>query len=552
MNNIITLQESNCRSCNHCIRQCPTKAIAFHNGKPQIITNECLHCGQCYVICPHDAKAVHTDLQKLITALKDQQQVIISLAPSFVEVFPDLAALQEASTKIGIFKIEETAVAAGLVSQQLSNHLKHHLHPNLISTCCPVVVQLVQTRYPSLIDQLAPIYSPMVAHGKLLKEQYPEAKVFFASPCIAKIHEAAQTEHQSYLDGVISLTQLQELINPYLPTNLPWPSIEQAIARSYPITGGILYTIDRTNIQYDFISAEGIDRINTVLKSIMDGYLTNAFLELNACTGSCLGGPLLKQYQNMEWHSQQLIRKNAKSSKLTALHQPNLHKHYEPSPLIKSTFSHQQICDVLKTLGKFTKKDELNCGACGYPTCQEKAIGILEEKADPTLCLPYALSQAQSKANIIFEHTPNGIIVFDQQGLIVEANPQAVSFIGQQLFNSHILEVLPSQPLSDLLEHPQPVSYYDYEYDQYQLVLHHALINLPQHSLNIIILMDITATAQHQQQIRQYRQQTMQVTQQVIEEQMRTVQEIALLLGETTAKSKIALTKLKRSVEEDI
>ena len=227
---------------------------------------------------------------------------------------------------------------------------------------------------------------------------------------------------------------------------------------------------------------------------------------------------------------------------------------WQADPIQRSVHTEEEIKDMLFLMGKTTKEKELDCGACGYESCRAKAIAVLEGKADPKLCLPYALEHAQSISNLIIENTPNGILVLDENNCVREINPAALNMMNLQEFDPvgmPVESILPDQGLHELLQDFVGVQYYRCEYPQYHKILNHAMISIEDHRYVILILMDLTVEETKEKVIRQMQMKTVEVAQTVIDDQMRVVQEIASLLGETTAKSKVALTRLMKAMDED-
>lgn len=558
MSSYIQLSEANCRNCLRCVRVCPTKAMTYTNHQPTIVENECILCGKCFLVCPHSAKKVSSDFEKVKTWLKQSEKIVISVAPSFAAIWPNYPALKKALLKMGFYRVEETAVGAKIVTQAYSEIIIDHKMKNIISTCCPAVVALVEKNFPDLIDQLAPVVSPIIAHGKFIKEEDKDLKVVFLSPCIAKQKECQEDRFKEVIDATISMEDLAGWIDEdySIQEQEPWLPFEGDLARLYPTPGGILKTLSRDLKQYNFVSVEGIERCMQALKSIQEGHLQGYFFEMSSCDESCLGGPLLSHYKHNEWLAQSVIRNSVNYDEKIKIESPpvNLLTKWENRKVVRSHFSEEQIDEVLHRMGKINRQKELDCGACGYESCRDKAIAVLEDKADIRICLPYALEHAESISNLIIEHTPNGIIVINELNEIREINPSAREMLKLEGINPiglPILSVLPSDEVEKIVKNCKGVMYQRNEYPQYEKILEQAFIEIPEQSYIVIILMDLTEEETKEKVIKQMRHQTVNITQQVIDDQMRVVQEIASLLGETTAKSKVALTRLKKAMEED-
>ena len=562
MSGYIQLAQANCRDCLRCVRVCPTKAMTYQNHQPTIVENECILCGKCYQVCPHSAKRVRSDLQQVRQWLKENVPLAISIAPSFASVWPDYPKLKARLKEEGFAIVEETAVGARLVSSAYMELIHQHTMKNILSTCCPAVVSYVEKNFPDLVDQLAPVVSPMIAHGQDLKRRYPGIKTVFLTPCIAKQKEAADPRFAGAIDGVLTMMDLSGWLGEETEraqtgrNSTAWEPMEASTVRMYPTPGGILKTLSGGDEVYERVSAEGLERVHDALRSIREGHMEGYFVELSTCEQSCLGGPLLCHVDHSEWTARSAIRRNMdpQDTVRKASFPTSMHAQWKPDPIVRPEHSEAEIQDVLFLMGKTTREKELNCGACGYETCRQKAMAVLEGKADPKLCLPYALEHAQSISNLIIENTPNGILVLDETNAIREINPAALTMLNLQNINPvglPVESILPDEGLQEMIRHLAGVQYYRCDYPQYGKIFNHALLSIEDHRYVIIILMDLTVEETKEKLIRQMQKNTVEVAQTVIDDQMRGVQEIASLLGETTAKSKVALTKLMKAMNED-
>lgn len=558
MQHYIRLQEANCRSCMRCVRVCPTKAMTYVDHQPIIQEEECILCGQCYLICPHSAKKLQSDFTKVKGWLSEGQEVLVSVAPSFAAIWPHYPQLKKQLLTLGFSGVEETARGAKIVSQAYTDLLKEKKMKNIITTCCPSVVSLVEKEFPELVDQLAPVVSPMIAHGMALRKEHPDAKIVFITPCIAKQKEIHDPRFEGIIDATLTMPELAGWLEKSgvqeEKSEEPWQDFEGKITRLYPTPGGILKTLSRDLSDYKLVSAEGISRVKRTLEAIRNGQLEGYFFELSSCAESCLGGPLLSHFKHNEWLAQSVIRDNVDvNDKIRSGPLPvDVEAKWRSENLQRRHYSEEEIQDMLWIMGKTNRTKELDCGMCGYETCRDKAVAVLDGKADPKICLPMALENAESMSNLIIENTPNGIIVLNKDHNIQEINPSAQHMLRLDMINPKgmpIESLLPSDELTRILNTQQKVQYFRMEYPQYGMIIEHAVIQLDQ--ITILILMDLTVEETKEKVIRTMQQQTVEVAQKVIDDQMRTVQEIASLLGETTAKSKVALTRLMKAISDD-
>ncbi|MCR5299405.1 MAG: PAS domain-containing protein [Erysipelotrichaceae bacterium] len=406
---------------------------------------------------------------------------------------------------------------------------------------------------------MKPAVSPLIAHGRLLKKDKPDAKVVFLSPCIAKIKEIEDARFTGAVDAVISMEELYHWIENDLTEEetADWENFEGSIARLYPTSGGIISTLEK-DPRYKYVAIDGIHRVKEALESLRRGHMKGYFFEVNACQGSCLGGPLLSHFHHNEWLGQSVIRESIDvADPIKAAPLPvDLTTEWHQEEIRRPHHSEEEISAEMIREGKTSPAKIHDCGACGYETCRLKAIAVLDGKADPQVCLPMALERAQSLSNVVISNTPNGIIILDEDLFIREVNPATFSILGLETnpVGLPLVAILPKEELEEKIrssgDKTESLRIY---YEDYDKLIDHAIVNVQNSDYIVLILMDRTEEARKEKQMMEMRDRTLEVTQQVINEQMRAVQEIASLLGETTAKTKVALTSLKRSAakEED-
>lgn len=568
---IIQFKEANCKNCYKCIRSCPVNAIAFKNDQAEIIHDECILCGHCLTVCPQNAKSVNSDIEKVKNFINKKEKVYVSLAPSFASAFEDEKWLYFALKKLGFTHIEGTANGAYYVSREYEKLLQKHEMKNIITSCCSSVILLMEKYYPQLIDQLAPVVSPMIAHAKMMRETYGNRiRVVFIGPCISKKDECNDLQNETQIDAVLTFEDLDKWFEEENIYNseevLEDMKNFDNITRIYPVPGGILKTIDRTfKKNYRSISVDGIERCKEVLDSIIEGNLENYLIEMSSCTGGCIAGPCMKHVKGGFLTSREKLLDYAKRAVLNNTNDPR--NTIKPSTKIVfskefinrskniQTPSETVIQGILNNIGKFSKDKELNCGACGYSTCREKAHAVYLGKAQVYMCLPYMRERAESISNIIINNTPNAIFALDKNLDIQEANKsaQAMFSLGNKdLEGRNILEVLNCDEFEKVLESGENIYDEKYIYEDFNMVVKQSIINVSKNNTIIVIINDITSEEDQRQKIFESRSQNIDITQKVIEKQMRVAQEIASLLGETTAETKVALTKLKNSIMSEM
>ncbi len=551
----IHLVDSHCHSCLRCVRACPTNAMTYLRNSPRIEANECILCGRCYAACPHDAKSTKSDLKRVLSWLDAGEEVILSAAPSFAVIWKNIGIVKNMLIRRGFKDVKETAEGAAMVSRAYINLMNEHKMKNIITTCCPAVNTLIEKEFPDLIDQMAPVVSPLIAHGRMIRQNHPDAKIVFLSPCIAKYKEIEEARFAGSIDACISM---EEVIG-WLKNDLDeseegeWTEFEGSISRVYPTAGGVIATLPE-NEYYDYLPVDGIERVKVMLEAIRKGELEGCLLEVNSCRGACLEGPLLSHYKHSEFSAHRSIRRAVSNKpKITAGELPvDMKAEWKASPVYHPVHTEEEINKQMIAMGKSSPMKIHNCGGCGYETCRLKAIAVLDGKADPKICLPDALERAQSLADVVFDNTPNGIIVTDEELLVYDMNTSARKMLNLDMVNPvgmPLEGILPNEDLLDLIRKTKfKTSHFHCYYDMYDKLFEHAIVNVRSQSLRVIILMDRTAETLQEVAMAEARAKTMEVTQKVINEQMRTVQEIASMLGETTASSKVALLNLQKVV----
>ena len=548
----IRLVEAQCHNCMRCVRACPVGAMTYVHNEPTIAAEECILCGRCYVACPHEAKSLLTEFQQVQKWLDERQEVVLSVAPSFAAVWPKLSSLEKILTGRGFSHIEETARGAAVVSKAYANLIEKGEMKNIISTACPAINTLIEKEYGDLVEYMAPVVSPFIAHGRMIKEKYPDAKVVFLSPCIAKYKEIEDARFAGAVDACIGMEEIIDWIQADVKDEEKdeWTDFQNSISRIYPTAGGILHTLAPSD-HYRYIAVDGVGRVKSLLESMRKDHLEGYFVEVNACRGSCMGGPLLSHFTHNEWVGESRIRKNMSEEKIVPGALPvDVEAVWAKENIYRPQHSEEEIQDEMIAMGKTSPDKIHDCGACGYESCRLKAIAVLDGKADPKICMPEALERAQSLASVVNENTPNGIIVFDSDMKVREMNPAARKLLSYDMVNPTgmpLSAVLPNPELEEIVKKRlSKTQYLRTFYDLYQRLFEHAIVHINNDDLTVIILMDRTEEEYKEKMLTKMRDQTMSVTQKVLDDQMRAVQEIASLLGETPAESKVALVKLQQ------
>ena len=554
----LTLKKSNCKNCYKCIRHCPVKSIRFSGNQAYIIGNECILCGQCFVVCPQDAKQIVDETEKVRVLLQGGEPVIVSLAPSFVANYEGvgIGAMKSALKRIGFYDVEETAVGATIVKNEYERMIDEGTRDVIISSCCHSVNLLIQKYFPEELDFLADVISPMQAHCQDIKRRYPDAKTVFIGPCVAKKDEAQY--YEGFVDAVLTFDELTAWLkaeNIELKRELD--QNEHSRARFFPTTGGILKTMTKDNPDYTYMAIDGTENCIAALKDIESGKIHHCFIEMSACAGSCVGGPVMEKFHRSPVKDFVSVAKFAGKEDFE-VEQPDRRSLGKDFTVIERRLlppSENEIREILLQMGKTKPSDELNCGSCGYNTCREKAVAIYHGKAEISMCLPYLKDKAENFSDTITRNTPNGLIVLNEKLEVQQINTAARKIMNirsaSDVLGDLVVRILDPKVFLDVLNTGRDVRDQRIYLAEYGKYIEQTVIYDKEYRLLICIMRDVTDEESEREKKENISRQTVEIADKVVDKQMRIVQEIASLLGETAAETKIALTKLKESISDE-
>ena len=559
MPNCLTLKKSNCKNCYKCIRHCPVKAIRFSGNQAHIIGNECILCGQCFVVCPQNAKQIVDETEKVKVFLQSGDPVVVSLAPSFVANYEGVGinAMRDALQKLGFYEVEETAIGATIVKNEYERMLKEDERDIIITSCCHSINLLIQKYFPAELEYLADVVSPMQAHCMDIKKRFPKAKTVFIGPCVAKKDEAEH--YEGIVDAVLTFEELTNWLkeeNIELKTDMD--SNEESRARFFPTTGGILKTMAQDTPGYTYIALDGIENCVNALKDIESGKIHKCFIEMSACVGSCIGGPVMEKYHRSAPIKDYITIANYAGNKDFDVVQPDnmeLKKQFTYIEHRLQQPSETEIYNVLRQMGKFKPSDELNCGSCGYNTCREKAIAICQGKAEISMCLPFLKDKAESFSDTIVKNTPNGLIVLNEELEVQQINEAARNIMNirssTDVLGDLVVRIMDPKDFMEVRTTGRDIRNKKVYLAEYKRYIEQSVVYDKDSHLLIGIMRDITDEQNEREKKESISRQTVEVADKVVDKQMRIVQEIASLLGETAAETKIALAKLKESIQDE-
>lgn len=407
---IVSTISDRCKRCYSCIRECPAAAIRVVDAQAKVIEERCIACGHCVKVCSQDAKQISSDVSTVYELLRSEKTIAI-IAPSFAASFPnDYNRIPNAIRELGFYQVVETAFGADLIANEYMDVIKSDDVRTLISSACPAVVSFIQKYYVDLVPNLAQVVSPMIALGRYLKENIGEdIKVVFIGPCVAKKHEAQDEEVNGVIDAVLTFTDLKQMFdeNGIVIDNLEESDFDPPHAmmgKAYALAGGLLKTTDVSGdiLEKDIIVVEGKKNVLEIIEEIANNNINAKFTDILFCEG-CISGPAIDSTLNYYARREKVINfinnkihhtdKQVWKSNLYNSRKLNLVRQFKVDNQRKPMPSEDKIKEILAETKKYSVKDELNCGACGYRSCRQYAIAIAKDLAEKEMCLPYLIDE---------------------------------------------------------------------------------------------------------------------------------------------------------------
>ena len=567
----IGFKMAKCKDCYKCVRICPVKAIHVKDERARYVADECVLCGRCLTACPQDAIIYISDLCKAKQYIREEKTIIASLDPAYLGAFGDsmhgTGQIRDALYKLGFTHVRETAEAAVHITKAYERLIRQGTMTNIITTSCTAVNELVEKYYPDMIPYMAPVVSPMTAHGMMLKEEFgTDAKIVYIGSCTARGREAVRERCRgTYVDAVLDFQELrlwlkEEKIDVSRCAFRPREGINPQINGLYGVSGGILSAIQahRGFGKYEQLYVDSIDSVIELFECIRKGEIKNCFIEASSCVGGCINGPLAggcqsDRFKARIYTNQKISREFPKNVEDMS---PNIHLQkvfYETSKNIDMP-TEEEIQEQLRRDGKDSAEKQLNCGACGYKTCRDKAIALCQNKELFDLCIPHMYQKARSMAEVILSVTPNLIITVDEQLKIMQFNNAAevmFNIPAEKAIGKYLYKLFDASDFEEVFRQKRSIMNKKVEYEKYGLVTIQNIIYIREQNCALGIIRNVTAEERIHRQHDRMRREAMEIAQKVIDKQMMVAQEIAGLLGETTAETKVTLTKMRDSIFYD-
>lgn len=556
MSEILRLKRSNCRNCYKCIRNCPVQAIRFYGNQAYIANDMCVYCGQCFVACPQNAKEYVDSTEAVTALLQSGNKVIASVSPTFAAYYgKGFDALRAGLLQLGFTDAEETTVGAALVQKEYERLLCEGERDIIITSTCHTVNLLIRKYYPELVHCLSPVVTPMEAHRNFVIAKDPDAKVVFVGPCLSAKDEAIA----GAADEVLTFGELDRMLEEK-GISISHSETDSAVsgrAGLFAVAGGILQSVQCPNNAYTYLSVDGMKNCRAILDEIANGKIHRCFIEMFACEGGCVGGPVMKAYADSPIaHYQAVVSRAGKADvSVDPLSADCLYREHLPIPVTVHEPSEEDICAVLRRMGKNSPEQELNCGHCGYNTCREMAAAVCRGKADVNMCQPYIMEKSDHFTTTLLDNTPNGILILNENYEIQRINRAAMQMLHigfeSDVIDQPVMNIMDPIPFMEVLQNNVPVIGQRDYYAEHGIYLEQTIVHDAPSQLLLAFLRDVTAEESDRQYHERLLEQTAETADKVVDKQMRVVQEIASLLGEAAAETKIALTKLKESMSHE-
>ncbi len=598
---IVYTLTANCRDCYRCIRVCPVKAIRVQDGQAYVDDTRCIQCGTCVRECPQHAKTIRSDTERVRELLASGARVAASVAPSFATVFTGWksARVPAALRRLGFSYVSETAEGADIVAKATACLVASDPdNTGCIGSACPAVVHYIEKYRPDLVDQLVPVVSPMIAHARVLKERLGAGwSVVFIGPCAAKKQEAARPEYAGTVDAVLTFAELEAWLgeekielSTCVEGDFEYPDPIAANgglenARLFALAGGMLKTasIHNDGVQPDVLHTSGAESVMELLDVPPSGWAYR-LVEPLFCMEGCINGPGVPHGKNLFERKNDLIRyarekarsappglgvrdvphdKLAAQDKLAAPAEPaesatpfrlpaGLAADFAPRGLPRvPEVDEARILDVFEKTGKASPDLQLNCGACGYKSCRDNAIAVARGMAEPEMCIPYMRRLAEQRTDRILETSPNGIVILDSELRILTINPafQKMFLCGNSILGRRISYLVDAAGFESLANHD--TERFEAVLGHYGRRFHQVLYALRDAGQYVGIYMDISDIPLQEKTTDVVRMQTLRQARELLDHQVRMSQEIAGMLGKSTAKGEEMVRKIMSLYEED-
>lgn len=552
--------------CYRCLRSCPVKAIRMQKGQAYVDGKRCIACGTCIRECPQQAKSFRHDIDVAKNLIKNNDFVAVSVAPSFAAVYNkwQQTRLPAALRALGFRYVGQTSHGAYQISAHTARIIKENSEKPYIGTACPAIINYVEKYKPGLVDNLIPLVSPMVAHGRMLKERFGEnAKVVFIGPCVAKKSELFRPDVANSIDCVLTFRELSMWL---AQSDIDLSTCEESnfdekpvqSAQLYPLPGGMIKTagLEDDGLNLRLIRVDNIDNVKEILDDVPHES-SYVLIEPLFCNHGCINGPGINMDKNIYERRKDIIDYNREIEASNVLPETAdgrlFTASYQQEEGVEKEVSEEEIQMTLEKTGKSDPEQQLNCGACGYGSCREKAIAVVQGMAELEMCIPYMRRLAERRTDQIFNTTPNGVLMLDEELNIIGMNPAFKKLFSSSdvILGRHISYLMDPAPFEKLISGVADSLDITVHHRAYNLLCRELLYILKQERQIVGIFINITSQEEHEQKLKEIKSQTVEQAHELLEHQIKMAQTIAQFLGESTARGEELVRKLMSLSETD-
>lgn len=558
---LFNFSAENCKNCYKCVRSCPVKAIKFRNYRAEIDEDKCIACGQCFVVCPKHARNLENDFDTVVNILKSGRKTIACIDSTYLGFYDNPAQFIEGLKALGFHSVEEIAVGSEIIADKYCEFIKNNADLKyIISSSCPSVYLYVRKYYPELIKYLIPVVTPMIALGKVIKKENPDSYTVYIGPCLSKKYETRHRSETLAMNALITFDEINRMMKRKFIKIEEFEGVEpdrvaNVYGENYSIAGDMwemLRSELKTN-KYDIFTINGFNNVKNLFDSMVNGELERAYIGISACSESCISGPFIPKNSKNVFSRRQILRNFAvngwnKEGENIDWSEINLSTVFKPRTVNRVKASEEEIKSILNKMDKHGRADELDCGACGYNSCREKAQAVFEGMAEVEMCMPYMRSRAENRSDIIFLNSRNIIMLLDSNLNVKQFNPVAeksFQVIASYMLDKPISLLIDDNDFAEAFKEQKDIMNKKVRLSNYGMIVMQNIMYINKENEILVTMQDVTEDEKRSEELDKLKINTVETAQNVIEKQMRVAQEIASLLGETTAETKVALNKLK-------
>ncbi len=566
---IVFTNKARCRDCYRCVRICPVKAIKLKDGQAEVVGSRCINCGTCTRECPQQAKSTRSDLATGRQIIDSGCPVAAAVAPSFSSIYRpwECRRLPSALRMLGFKYVEETAVGARYAADKAAEYVEKNPEKPHIGSDCPAVVSWIEKYHHDKVENLLPLLSPMRTHAALMRKRYGEnLKVIFIGPCLAKKHEADISEGMNKVDCALTFNELKQWfeecrVRPDQCEESAFDRTGDRNSQLYALEGGCLLT---ANIAFgpaesDALAVSGMGDINRILDAEWGKELR--MLEPLFCPGGCVSGPgniheVPKHEQKKNAIKYLKDTRNLQSSKLnTNAVEPeiDIKTSFAPESSIKiKKYTEDDIRKVLQITGKTAEEDQLNCGACGYDSCRDQSMAVLDGMAEPGMCIPYMRRLAEQRSDKIMETSPNGILILNGELMIMQFNPafRKMFMCSDMVLGRHVSYLMDAEPFERLQRKECEIVENIEDHKVNNLTCRQIFYALPDERQYVGIFDDITRLKRNTADLNELRRETVEKAKELLEHQIESAQHMTRILGENSARGEKLVARLLELAKE--